>query len=139
MVGEPGGTDSQEADDVGHVGGPRMKHLFQRCARRVNRDVQHEQCDGDGEHTVAECLHPALAENPARTPCVTISWHSNAFFAVWVATHCKSWPQVIKPKTALRIRPGRTSVQPVQQRAKQVVPRRVSAYGVAEPKNGVSS
>src|SRR5262249_50601528 len=63
-----------------------MKHLFQRCARRVNRDVQHEQCDGDGEHTVAECLHPALAENPARTPCVTISWHCNAFFAVWVAT-----------------------------------------------------
>ena len=63
-----------------------MKHLLQRCARRVNRDVQHEQRDGDGEHAVAECLHPALAENPARTPCVSVSWHGIASFAACAAT-----------------------------------------------------
>ena len=87
-VGEPGSADSQEADDVGHVGGPGMKHLLQRCARRVNRDVQHEQRDGDGEHAVAECLHPALAENSARTSRVSGCWHDIASFAA-----CRHWRQ----------------------------------------------
>ena len=80
LVGKPGSADSQEADDVGHVAGPGMKYLLQRCARRVNRDVQDEQRDGDGEHGIAESLHPALAD-PARTACVTISWHHIASFA----------------------------------------------------------
>jgi len=40
---------SQEADDVRQMGRPGMKHLLQRRARRMNRDVQHEQRGGDGE------------------------------------------------------------------------------------------
>jgi hypothetical protein len=63
-----------------------MKHLLQRCARRVNRDVQHEQRDGDGEHAVAECLHPALAENSARALCISVGWHDIASFAACAAT-----------------------------------------------------
>ena len=63
-----------------------MKHLLQRCARRVNRDVQHEQRDGDGEHAIAECLHPALAEKAARTLYASVSWHDIASFAACVAT-----------------------------------------------------
>ena len=48
-VQEPGAADGQEADDVGDVAGPGMKHMLQRCARRMNREVQDEQRGGDGE------------------------------------------------------------------------------------------
>ena len=58
-----------------------MKHPLQRCARRMNRDVQHEQRRGDGEHAVAECFHPALAERSASTRRVFVSWHGIASFA----------------------------------------------------------
>jgi hypothetical protein len=66
-----------------------MKHLFQRRARRVNHDLQHEQRDGDGEHGVAECLHPALVENSAPTLYVSVSWHD----IVSLRSLCGHWKQ----------------------------------------------
>ena len=52
-----------------------MKRLLQRRARRVKRDVQYEQRDGESEHAVAESFHPVLAEDPASTRGVCVSWH----------------------------------------------------------------
>lgn len=79
-VGEPRTADRQEADDVGQVVGPGMKQLLQGGARRVKRDVQDEQRDGEAEHAVAESFHPVLAENPASVRTVWVSWHGTASF-----------------------------------------------------------
>jgi len=34
-----------------------MKYLLQRCARRVNREIQYQQRGGEPEHAIAESFH----------------------------------------------------------------------------------
>jgi hypothetical protein len=80
-VQEPGAADGQEADDIGQVAGPRVQHLLQRRAGRMNREVQHQQRGGEPEHAVAEAFHPALAENPASARRVRVSWHCTVSLA----------------------------------------------------------
>ena len=74
-----------------------MKHLLQGCARRVKRDVQHEQRDGEAEHAVAESFHPVLAENPASARGVWVSWHGTVSLASVLAGGGNLWIQAVCP------------------------------------------
>ena len=94
-VGQPRTADRQEADDVGQVEGPGMKQPMQGCARRLNRDVQDEQRDGEAEHAVAESFHPVLAENPASARSVWVSWHGTISFASALAGGGNLWIEAV--------------------------------------------
>ena len=71
-VAEPRGADRQEADEVRDERRPDVQHLVQRRTGWMNREVQHQQRDGDREHAVAERLQPPLTER-ARRPGVDSS------------------------------------------------------------------
>jgi len=67
-----------------------MKHLLQRGTRRMQREVDDQQGDGETEHAVAEAFHPARAELPAPARCAVVSWHGRASFASSVAAACRA-------------------------------------------------
>lgn len=77
-VSEPPHANRQEADGVREEGWPGVQQLLKRRARRMEREVDHEQRAGESEGAVAECLHPALVERPASARGVLIPWHGNA-------------------------------------------------------------
>ena len=63
VVGDPGCSDRQEADEVDEVGRPVAQELLKRRTRRPQGKVEHQQRDRDREHAVAERLHPALTQS----------------------------------------------------------------------------
>jgi len=68
VVIHPGDTDDKEADDVRSVRRPVITQLVaeRTIAGSGHGEVQREECDRHGEHTVAECFQPRLLQ-PAST------------------------------------------------------------------------
>jgi hypothetical protein len=58
-----------------------MEHLLQRGTRRMNREINYEQRDGDSEHAIAESIYPALAPRSASARRAWVSWHDIVCFA----------------------------------------------------------
>jgi hypothetical protein len=56
---KPCGAYGQEADDVLKIEGPRGEHALERASGRFDRELQHQQRDGDGEDAVTEGLETA--------------------------------------------------------------------------------
>ena len=63
VVEDPDPANSQETDEVSQVRRPATQELLQGRAWRADGNIEHEQRDSDGQDTVAERLHPALAQS----------------------------------------------------------------------------